>query len=391
MLGTEQDFISLCEAAKNLGISIILDGVFSHVGSDSVYFNKNKRYGEGGAYNSESSPYREWFKFRPDGSYDSWWGIETLPEIREENKNYIEFIKNVIKKWMELGADGWRLDVADELPDIFLDEIYKTVKAQSKTAPVICEVWEDASNKMSYGARRRYLLGGQTDSIMNYPFATAICDFIRYGDGYNFIDRIMTIVENYPPHILNSLMTHLSTHDTKRFITAIGAESLENADRSRLAAEPPLEGDRLDRAIFLLKSAAIIQYTLPGVPTIYYGDEAGLQGYRDPFNRACYPWGNENDKLVEFYKSLGKVRHSLKMKTKEIKLISFDYGIICFSVTDGEKAALCCVNLTESDYKIALPDNLILKEIMISTSGKFDITDGLTIPPKTACIISALG
>ena len=391
LLGTEQDFISLCKSAKKLGISIILDGVFSHVGSDSVYFNKENRYDVCGAYNSENSPYRSWFKLRPDGSYDSWWGIETLPEIREENENYIEFIKGVIKKWMMLGADGWRLDVADELPDCFLDEIYKMVKEQSKTAPVICEVWEDASNKTSYGVRRRYLLGGQADSIMNYPFATAICDFIRYGDGYNFIDRIMTIVENYPKHILNSLMTHLSTHDTKRFITAVGAKNLIDADRARLASEPELEGERLDRAIFLLKAAAIIQYSLPGVPTIYYGDEAGLQGYRDPFNRACYPWGKENTDLVEFYKRLGEVKHSLKMKTKEIKPISFDYGIICFSVTGGEKSALCCVNLSDTECEIPLSNDILLQEVLLSVGGEADISGSIKLSPKTACIISAQG
>lgn len=389
LLGTEQDFISLCENAKKLDISIILDGVFSHVGSDSVYFNKENRYDACGAYNSENSPYREWFKFRPDGSYDSWWGIETLPEIREENENYVEFIKSVIKKWMSLGAKGWRLDVADELPDSFLDEIYKTVKIQDKTAPVICEVWEDASNKMSYGMRRRYLLGGQMDSVMNYPFATAICDFIRYHDGCNFIDRIMTIVENYPRHILNSLMTHLSTHDTVRFITAVGAKNLDGADRIRLSSEPALEGESLDKAIFLLKTAAIIQYSLPGVPTIYYGDEAGLQGYRDPFNRACYPWGNENPELVDFYKKLGQIRLSLSMGKRDILPIFFDYGVVCFGFYDNKKLAICCVNLSDNEREIKVPDNIGLQEILLCAGGKTDITSGIKVTPKTACIILA--
>ena len=390
LLGTEQDFTSLCECAKRLGISIILDGVFSHVGSDSVYFNKHNRYGNTGAYISESSPYRPWFKFRPDGSYDSWWGIETLPETNEENTDYIEFIKSVIQKWMRLGASGWRLDVADELPDKFIDEVYGAVKAENKDAPVILEVWEDASNKISYGARRRYLLGGQADSIMNYPFADAIRDFIRYKDGYNFIDRIMTIVENYPPHILNSLMTHLSTHDTMRFITAAGAENLDNADRSRIASEPPLTGEALENALFLLKAAAIIQYSLPGVPTIYYGDEAGLQGYRDPFNRSCYPWGKENQELIDFYKKLGQVRHSLSLTRAEFTPVFFDRGIVCFVSTDNKKTALCCVNLTDNEQSLPPPENMTLDKILISVGGKVSLENGLNIPPKTACIISAL-
>ena len=389
LLGSEQDFISLCESAKKLGISIILDGVFSHVGSDSVYFNKEKRYGDGGAYNDSNSPYHPWFKLRDDGSYDSWWGIETLPEIREENAEYIEFIKSVIKKWMALGASGWRLDVADELPDKFIDEIYSAIKATDKTAPVILEVWEDASNKTSYGTRRRYLLGGQADSIMNYPFADAIRDFICYGDGCKFIDRVMTIVENYPPRILNSLMTHLSTHDTARFITAVGAECLDDADREAIAKQPPLKDESLEKAVFMLKAAAIIQYSLPGVPTIYYGDEAGLQGYRDPFNRTCYPWGNENAELVDFYKKLGELKHSLGMNSKEIQPVFYDYGVICFAVSQGKKVALCCVNLTDDERYIKIPDSLILQEILISVGGKIDISNGIKISSKTTCIISA--
>lgn len=389
LLGDEEDFVSLCESAKKLDISIILDGVFSHVGSDSVYFNKQGRYGTGGAFNDPTSPYRPWFKLYPDGSYDSWWGIETLPEIYEENDDYIAFIKGVIKKWMALGASGWRIDVADELPDKFLDEIYREIKSADENAPVILEVWEDASNKTSYSTRRRYLLGGQASSIMNYPFADAIRDFIRYRDGYNFIDKIMGIAENYPPHILNSLMTHLSTHDTARFITAAGGADLGDADRARIAHEPPLAGKSLEEAELMLRIAAIIQYSLPGVPTIYYGDEAGLQGYRDPFNRGCYPWGSENQELIDFYKRLGKIRHSLNMAKREISPIFFEHGVVCFSVTQGEGAAICCVNLTDSERAIPLPDGLSLEEMLICVGGSAELSGGINIAGKTACIIAA--
>lgn len=389
LLGTEQNFVSLCQSAKKLGISIILDGVFSHVGSDSIYFNKSKRYGDGGAYNDQSSPYRPWFKLHPDGSYISWWGIETLPEIYEESDDYIEFIKSVIRKWMRLGADGWRIDVADELPDRFIDEVYRTIKAENSSAPIILEVWEDASNKQSYGTRRRYLLGGQADSIMNYPFADAIRDLIKHHDGRGFIDRVMTIVENYPPHILNSLMTHLSTHDTERFITSVGGANLDGADRSRIACEPELTGEALQNAVLMLKIAAIVQYSLPGVPTIYYGDEAGLQGYRDPFNRACYPWGNENRELIDFYKRLGECRHLLNMKKREISPIFYEGGVVCFSISDEEKAAICCVNLTENTQEIPLPDTLQLNEVLICVGGEVQWSQGLKIASKTACIIRA--
>ena len=200
----------------------------------------------------------------------------------------------------------------------------------------------------------------------------------------------MTIVENYPPHILNSLMTHLSTHDTARFITAVGAESLDGADRATTAKQPPLKGESLEKAVFLLKAAAIIQYSLPGVPTIYYGDEAGLQGYRDPFNRACYPWGNENTELVDFYKNLGKVKHSLGMKEKEIQPIFFDFGVICFAVSQGEKVAICGVNLTDNERYIKTPESLEIQEVLISAGEKPDIQDGIKLPPKSACVIAAV-
>ena len=164
LLGTEEDFVELCAKAKAVGISVILDGVFSHTGSDSLYFNRNGRYGEhSGAYRDPDSPYREWYSFRryPD-DYESWWGFRTLPNVRETYPSYLDFICNpntgVLAKWLSLGASGFRLDVADELPDAFLDRVYQTVKSFGEDKVVIGEVWEDASNKISYGNRRHYLL-----------------------------------------------------------------------------------------------------------------------------------------------------------------------------------------------------------------------------------------
>ena len=168
LLGTEKDLKSLCKKAKERGISVILDGVFSHTGDDSIYFNKYGRYDSVGAYQSKESPYYKWFKFinHPD-DYHSWWGISILPEVIEESHEFIEFIageKGIARKWLKCGVRGWRLDVADELPDIFLDEFRKAVKAENKEALVLGEVWEDASNKFSYGQRRKYFQGEELDS-----------------------------------------------------------------------------------------------------------------------------------------------------------------------------------------------------------------------------------
>ena len=200
LLGDEKDFESLCTQAEKHGIKIVLDGVFSHTGSDSRYFNREKRYGDEGAYNSPDSPYSDWYKFRnyPD-DYECWWGVDILPEICEENDGYIAYIageNGILRKWLRLGASGWRLDVADELPDKFLDALRRAVKAEKNDAYILGEVWEDATNKFRHGGRRRYLLGGQLDSVMNYPFANAILTFMRYGVAESFMETVVSIVRD---------------------------------------------------------------------------------------------------------------------------------------------------------------------------------------------------
>ena len=142
LLGDEKDFKALCKKAEEYGIKIILDGVFSHTGSDSIYFNREGRYNSVGAFNSNESPYKDWFTFEENGKYKSWWGIDTLPETNEDNESFIEYIsgKNgIAEKWLKCGAYGYRLDVADELPDKFLDEFCKSVKSLNKDYVVIGE------------------------------------------------------------------------------------------------------------------------------------------------------------------------------------------------------------------------------------------------------------
>lgn len=311
ILGDEADFKNLCRSADKLGIKIILDGVFSHTGDDSIYFNKKGRYDSVGAYQSKDSKYAKWYKFSefPD-KYQSWWGFKTLPEVKEEEDSYREFIcgKNgIIAKWLKMGASGFRLDVADELPDMFIDDIRTAVKTAKPDALLLGEVWEDATNKFSYGVRRRYLLGDQLDSVMNYPFAEAVLSFCRFGDAEKFMSGVMNIVENYPKQCLDVMMNHIGTHDTVRAITRLAGENSDYRSREWQSSHK-LSFMEYRQGIKMLKLAAAVQYTLPGVPSVYYGDEAGLQGYRDPFNRGCFPWGNENTELIEFYKVLGKIR-----------------------------------------------------------------------------------
>ncbi len=309
-LGTLEDFRELCSQAQKYGIGIILDGVFSHTGDDSKYYNKYRRYENDGAFNSQSSEYYSWFKFDcwPDKCH-CWWGVPSLPETVEDDPSFTEFIcgeNGVLRYWLRQGASGWRLDVADELPDKFLDKIRIAIKSENPNALLIGEVWEDASNKISYGARRRFITGKQLDSVMNYPFCNAIIDFVRCGYGKKFIDSILEIIGNYPPCALNTLMNHIGTHDTARILSVLGGAplDLDRAAQSQVA----LSYEQREYGLRMLRLAAVLQYTLPGIPSLYYGDEAGMEGLRDPFNRAGYPWGRENSDLLEFYKKLGEIR-----------------------------------------------------------------------------------
>ncbi|MCR5689691.1 MAG: glycoside hydrolase family 13 protein [Clostridiales bacterium] len=356
LLGDTLDFVSLCEKARSFGIGIILDGVFNHTGADSRYFDLYGRYG-GGAFDDENSPYRSWYDIAPDGTYASWWGFPNLPEVREDDPGYIDFItgKNgVIRHWMELGADGWRLDVADELPDSFIEKIRAAVKAQSPDAPLYGEVWEDASNKTAYNVLRRYLLGKELDGVTNYPFRTAVIDFCTGGAAEVFMERIVSICENYPPDSLNCLMNVLSTHDTARILTALAGIKTEGMSRER-QEQLRLTGEQLADALTRLRAAAALMYALPGVPTVYYGDEAGMQGGSDPFSRGCFPWGNENTELTDYYRLLGGIRRRLPQAAKgRFVPVSAMLGCVCFA-READGAALvtvCNMNPHPIDYTL---------------------------------------
>lgn len=361
LLGTEEDFVRLCKKAKEKGIGIILDGVFSHTGADSIYFNKTGRYGDNvGAYRDPESLYREWYSFSNyPNTYESWWGITTLPNVNENNQAYTNYIcgeGGILQKWIDLGASGWRLDVADELPDRFIDNLNKAVKAKGDDKVIYGEVWEDATNKESYGVRRRYLIGGQLDSVMNYPFKEAVLNYVKMGDAKTLIDGVMTIVEHYPKPSTDILMNFLSTHDTERAITRLAGEDVGWNGRE-WQAERYLTDAQYTYGVSLMKCAMVLQYFLPGIPSVYYGDEAGREGYKDPFNRRTYPWNEENTELIEFTKTLGKVRKSVKAFARgDIRFIDVTKDYAIFSREDKEIGEKAIVILTRS--KKALTKNI---------------------------------
>ncbi len=312
MLGTMDDFKAMVKAAHDRGIRVILDGVYSHTGSNSLYFNKSGAFpGKSGAYQDPNSPYRNWYTFYnwPD-SYHSWWNFDTLPTVNKMHPDFIRYIitdeDSVIAHWLKAGADGFRLDVADELPDEFLKLLYDRVKELNPDAYVLGEVWEDASNKSAYDKRRRYFTNAELDSVMNYPFRTAIINFIRGWDsGRGLKDTVMSIVENYPQEVVHCNMNLLGTHDTPRILTAL----VDDFDGSREEkAKRRLSRNQFEVARERLLAASFLQYTLPGSPSLYYGDEACMEGYRDPFNRRPYPWGREDVELIEHFQRLGQLR-----------------------------------------------------------------------------------
>ena len=313
MLGKEEDFQTLCREAHKRGMRILLDGVFNHTGSVSRYFNADGSYPDVGAAQSAQSPYYNWYHFsRWPAEYDAWWGIKTLPAVEENHPDYREFIfggrDSVVRHWLRCGADGWRLDVADELPDDFIAQLRCAMEEEKSDALLIGEVWEDGSNKIAYDRRRRYLLGSETHGLMNYPFRTAALQWLCGGDASDFRESMETLRENYPPDDYYSAMNFLSTHDTPRILTLLGGEPVPEDKPGRAAARLSPAGYELARRRLMV--GAMLLYAFPGSPTVYYGDEAGVQGYEDPLNRRTYPWGQEDERLLAWYRKLGALRCS---------------------------------------------------------------------------------
>ena len=313
MFGGEEAFHSLIKAAKKYKISIILDGVFNHTGDDSVYFNKYGKYSGEGAFQSEQSPYADWYNFTefPE-EYESWWGFKNLPRVMSDNPSYKKFLfekDGIVRKYIREGICGWRLDVADELSDEFLDELRHVVKKNTMDEGLIIgEVWENAADKIAYGNRRRYLSGDQLDSVMNYPFRNAVLAFVRDGDAETFYHILTEIYASYPRTVSHSLMNLLGTHDTARILTLLGDGGKGECLPNDTLAHLDLTEEERKNALTLLKLASVLQFCAFGVPSVYYGDEAGVEGYGDPFCRKPFPWGREDADLLSHYRALGKLR-----------------------------------------------------------------------------------
>jgi len=356
MFGDEAKLRQLCKEAKDMGIRIMLDGVFSHVGDDSVYFNRRGNFGEDvGAFRNQKSPYYKWFNFKNwPSEYDCWWGFRTLPNVNEMDEDFRRHILSgenaVIKHWVRQGTSGWRLDVADELPMEFLRELRKEVKSVDEEAAVLGEVWEDASHKVAYGAMRSYVLGDTLDSVMNYPLREALIDFLMgRKNACAVVSALTSIMHNYPKPFLYSLMNLMGSHDRPRIINVLAGNDGNDIPRDKRAVH---ELSQEERMIGILRERMMLRMmvSVPGMPCVYYADEAGMEGCADPFCRRTYPWGSEDKQLLSYYRGMIAMRNSNQvLRTGECRFIapcSTVLGVIRYTEngTDalGRKAANAC-------------------------------------------------
>ncbi len=356
MLGTLADFTALCDAAHARGMKVILDGVYSHTGSNSLYFDKEGVFGGNGAYCKQDSPYASWYQFHQwPNKYRSWWDFDTLPTVNKMDPAFLEYIitgeDSVVAHWLKAGCDGFRLDVADELPNEFLKLLKDRIRTIRPDALLLGEVWEDASNKKAYGVPKRYFVDGVLDSVMNYPFRSAILNFLQGNDGGQGLkETVMTVAENYPPQVLLANMNLLGTHDSPRILSALMGQG--EGSREALATQHLSPEQRL-RAKNRLMMASFLQFMLPGAPCIYYGDEAGMEGGKDPFNRRTYPWGREDRELVAHHRRLGLLRReSDALRLGDIQFFQAGGSRLGFSRSFGGKTLRIYVNRSAEAWEV---------------------------------------
>ena len=399
--GGEPAFLHLLKKAAERDIKVILDGVFNHTGDDSIYFNRYGTYDSIGAYQSEHSDYADWYQFRsfPE-EFESWWGIPILPKLNASAKACRTFFTGtdgVCAKYVHEGIGGWRLDVADELSDRFLDELRVSVKGASDgEAVIIGEVWENAADKIAYGYRRRYLQGKQLDSVMNYPVRNGILAFVKDGDAEALYHTLTELYASYPRCVSDALMNLLGTHDTERILTVLGSLPEELRRPNHELAHASLSPSRKKQALKLLRMAATLQFTVFGIPSVYYGDEVGMEGYHDPFCRYPFPWHEvEGDKidplrteLLDFYRALGKLRRSQAFHGGDFRMLTHGVSYIAYeriSRDGGEKYIIAANRGAESvTMALSLPATA---ETVIS-SGKTMLSRGaVTLGRDSVCVI----
>ena len=384
VLGGNEAFERLQEACEKKGIKIILDGVFSHTGADSRYFNKFDRYEGTGAYRSfvtgEESRYRSWYKFigndKEDPKYECWWGFPDLPNVDENDLSYRRFVfgeGGVVDTWIRRGAAGFRLDVSDELPDSFIRQMREAVRKYSKgLGCVIGEVWEDASNKCSYGSYRDFMLGRTHDSVMGYTFRTGLLNFLTgIFSAEAFNSYMEGFRERYPSESYYSMMNLISSHDVPRAVMILTRK--EDPGDRELQKDIVLNREERSLGAKLMKLAYSFQIGYIGSPSLYYGDEILMEGFRDPFNRRTYPWGRTDEissDLLCFIKKVAGLRkdHPVLRTGYYKTLYAADKAMVferyldkerkdAFGKTVGEGAQRIVLLINNDDSRFLMFDN----------------------------------
>ena len=384
--GGEQSFKRLIKACHRRGIKVILDGVFNHTGADSIYFNRYGNYPSVGAYQSLNSEYFDWYEFEsfPD-KYKSWWDIEILPRLNLKSEGARALIigkGGVIDKYTSLGVDGFRLDVADELSDEFIASIKSIIKSRSEKPILYGEVWEDASNKIAYDTRKSYYNGKELDGVMNYPLRKGLIEYAVYKRTDELRYALGDVYINAPYEISNAQMNLLGTHDTRRILTVLGGASAEGLPNSEL------KGLKMDKATRdLAKRRLMALYSvismLPGIPTVFYADEAGLEGFGDPFNRMPYPWGKADKRILSHYRRIGELRRSLDvLKFGKFTLRHLDERLFVFERGEGQSGVIVAYNNSDKDIRIAFDSPEC--ELVSSTRKK-----DFTLPPYSTYIFKS--
>ncbi len=385
--GGEEALRALIAACEARNIDLMLDGVFNHTGDDSRYFNKYGSYPGIGAYQSKASPYYDWYHFHdfPD-NYESWWGIGILPKLnlfRNEPCDYFVGRGGIIEKYTRMGIKNWRLDVADELPDHFLDDLRLQVKGcTAGEGTVIGEVWENAAEKEAYGRRRRYFRGRQLDGVMNYPLRRGLVSFAREGDARALAAVLRELWWSYPTSCCHHLMNILSTHDTERILTVLGGELDYGQYTNAELRDKRMTRQQRAAAKKRLMLAATLQYTVYGVPSLFYGDEVGMEGYHDPFCRRPYPWGGEDRTLLAHYKKLGRIRAENRVLADgDFKMLSLTDRALAFERRNESGHLIVAANRGEEIFSVALPRGK-WKDLM---TGRITEGEG-TVLPDTAAV-----
>jgi len=366
--GCNDDLKKLCNAAHERGMKVVLDAVFNHTGNDSKYFNEYGTFDTVGAYQSFDSIYSSFYKKHYANNktyYDYWWGMPNLPVCDAYSKEWQEYIlgvNGVIDKWFELGIDGLRLDVADELTDDFIEKIRIAVKRNKKDGFILGEVWKNPMRM-----KRGYIDSGKgMDSVMNYPLADALIRYFKYGDVDKLSYIIRDIKNEYPDDTINTLMNFTSTHDITRPINIFGSNEFSpysewawnpNCNDANFCKNYKLSDAQYKNGRMMYEAYIFALTFMPGILSIFYGDEVGIQGLGNLANRKPFPWGREDNELLTFFRNLTNFRVNNKfLELADLNVLDINKDYFMFErVLDKEKG-LFVVNRTSLYKEVSLPN-----------------------------------